>query len=85
MYLILYSVLKLYIKGTLPYTNKDTDQFHHCFRFILHSQVSNLNFYFIFLNLSTLLRCINLEISPWWRLKKGGWYKAFIQIGSTAL
>ena len=28
--------------------------------------------YSLFLNLSTLLCCIDLEISPWWRLRKGG-------------
>ena len=29
---------------------------------------------------SILLCCIDLEITPSWRLKKGGWSKAFMQI-----
>ena len=39
-----------------------SDHFQHCFRFMFHSQVSNHNFYSLFLNLSTLLCCIDFEI-----------------------
>ena len=67
------TVMKLYIKGTLSYSTKKknkiehqtSDYFQHCFRFMLHSQVSKQNFYSLFLNLSTLLCCIDLSISPW--------------------
>ena len=76
--MILCSVLKLHIKGTSSYNSKvknksrhyNSDHFQHCFRFILLSQSSNHNFYSPLLNLPTLLCCIDLEISPWWRLRK---------------
>ena len=69
---MLYPVLKLHINGTLSYSNKannnikhwNSDQFQHCFGFMLHSRISNHNFYSLFLNLSTVLCCIDLEIIP---------------------
>ena len=45
---------------------------------MLHSQIGNHNFSSLLLNLSTWLCCIDLEISPWSRLRKGEWYKTFI-------
>ena len=53
-------------------------------KFILHYRVSKHNSYSFLLNLSTLLCCIDTLklVLPWWRLRKGGWDKAFIQIGS---
>ena len=41
-----------------------SDHFQHCLRFMIRSRVSKHNFYSLFLNLSTLLCCIDLEISP---------------------
>ena len=83
--MMLYSVLKLHIKGTLSYSNKvknkmkhqSSDHLQHYFRFILHSQGSNHNFYSNFLNLSTLLCGNDLEISHWWRLRKKNGIKLF--------
>ena len=70
--IMLYSVMKLQINGNLSHNNKVKNKikhltsyhFQHCFRFILHFQGSNHNFYFLLLNLSTLLCYIDLEISP---------------------
>ena len=69
--IMLYSVIKLHIKGTLSYNNKVKNKIKHltsyhfqrCFRFTIHSQGSNYNFYSLLLNLSTLLCYIDLEIS----------------------
>ena len=69
MYLLLYAMLKLQVKGILPYSKKvkkkikryTSDHFQYYFRFMLHSRGSNHNFYSLFVNLSTLLSCIELE------------------------
>ena len=80
------TVLKLHIKGILSYSNKVKQQIYdhlqHCFKFMLHSQVRSHNSYSLFLNLLTLLCCIDLKISPWQRLQKKGWYKAFYKQGA---
>ena len=68
------------IKNKIKY--QTSDHFQHLFRFMLHFQVSSYNFYSLFLSLPTSLYCIDLKISPWWRLRKGGWYKAFYKQGA---
>ena len=77
--MMLYSVLKLHIKGTLSYGNKVKNKVNlwappALLRFMLHSRVSNHNYYYLFLNLSTFLCHISLEISLWWRLTGLCWY-----------
>ena len=72
MYLVLYAVLKLHVKGTLSCSSKvknkskhkTADHFQHCFRFMIYFIAWNHNFYSLLINLLTLLYFIDLKISP---------------------
>ena len=70
--LLLYFVLNIRVKDSFSYNNKVKNKtkhqisghFQHCFVFMLHFRVYNHEFPSLFLNYSTLLFRIDLEISP---------------------
>ena len=81
MYLMLYSVLKLHIKGTLSYSNNEkktkwsTKPLNHSSivsDLYLIPELATITF-ILFSGICLLCCCIDLEISLWWRWRGMVW------------